>query len=58
MSERERDNTRDRAELIIIKIDEAKGVVRGAREIDKNSRSEAIVGLIDYIINNWGGLEV
>ena len=45
-SERERDNTRDRSELIIIQIDEAKGMVRLVRDIERKARCKAIGGII------------
>ena len=48
----------DRAESIVRQIDEAKGAVRKARERNPNASSKSIGGLIDYITNKWGGMEV
>ena len=46
-SERKRDNTRDRAKLIIRQMNEVEDMVREARERERNTRSEAIIVIIE-----------
>ena len=45
MAEREKKDARDRDKLIVNKTDEAKGMVRVARDRDCNSRDKDIVVL-------------
>ena len=43
---RERGDTRDRADSLVSKIDEDGGMLREARERERNARSDAIGGII------------
>ena len=51
VDKRERGNTRDRAESIIRKVNEANEMVREDRERERNSRAESIRGINDEMTN-------
>ena len=55
--ERERDNSREKSKLRLIRIDEADGIVREEREREFNDRVKAIGGINEEITNLGKDLE-